>query len=141
MALNLREVATELAWKMIGIPYVWGGDDPMKGFDCSGMCIEILKSVGILPRKGDWTASGLYNKFIDKEIEEYQVEPGCLVFWEHQERIIHVEFAVADGLSIGASGGGRYTLTWKNAVTQNAYIKMRPWNTRSGEKHFVDPFI
>jgi len=28
--------------------YLWGGDDPLAGFDCSGFVIEILKSVGIL---------------------------------------------------------------------------------------------
>ena len=136
-----REMAVRLAWKMIGIPYVWGGDDPIKGFDCSGMCIEILKSVGILPRKGDWTASGLYNRFQENEIEQHQIGPGCLIFWRPDVHITHVEFALTDELSVGASGGGRYTLTWKNAVTQNAYIKIRPWDTRGGEKLFVDPFL
>ena len=48
----------------------------LRGFDCSGYCIEILKSVGLLPRKGDWTAAGLFEKF-GKVVEP---STGCLVF-------------------------------------------------------------
>ena len=54
----LRLVAIDLAWRMYGTPYVWAGDDTMAGFDCSGMQVEILQSVGILPA-GDWTAATL----------------------------------------------------------------------------------
>jgi len=134
-----REMAIKIAWNMWGIPYLWGGDDAVGGFDCSGMCIEILKSVGVLPRKGDWTANGLRNLFISKEVGF--VWPGCLVFFGNEDLITHVEFAVSEDLCIGASGGGRRTLTWRDAVKQNAYIKVRPWATRGGVKSFADPFI
>ena len=88
----------------LGVPYLWGGDDP-SGFDCSGFCIEILKSVGILPRKGDWTASGLYERFKDLSMQEPR--EGCLVFWANQAgAVIHIEYCINDELSIGASGGG-----------------------------------
>ena len=133
-----RLLAIKLAWKMWGLPYLWGGDDPMEGFDCSGMVVEILKSVGVLPRKGDWTAFGLYSLFVNKEVDS--VSPGCLVFWSNNSYIVHVEFALTDELCIGASSGGRRTLTWRDAVRQNAYIKIRPWNTRNGDRAFVDPF-
>jgi len=62
----------------VGNWYKWGGDDP-SGFDCSGLVIEVLKSVGVLPRVGDWTADDLYRRF-----EEHKVktpEAGCLAFW------------------------------------------------------------
>ena len=55
----MKNIVSSLAFKFIGLPYIWGGDDTIKGFDCSGFVIELFKSVGILPRKGDWTAETL----------------------------------------------------------------------------------
>ena len=72
-----RELAIKVAWRMWGGPYLWGGDDPMEGFDCSGLCVEILKSVGILPRNGDWNAHGLYRLFEDNVVDS--PVKGCLV--------------------------------------------------------------
>jgi cell wall-associated NlpC family hydrolase len=136
-----REVALKVAWGFLGTPYLWGGDDPMAGFDCSGYCIEILKSTGILPRRGDWTAQMLWERFETKEVTKPYT--GCLVFWNNQakDRIIHVEFAINDTLCIGASGGGSKTVTVKEAIDQNAYIKVRPWKTRRYVKGFIDPFL
>ena len=64
---KMRKIASSLAFKFIGKPYVWAGDDAIAGFDCSGFIIEILKSVGILPRSGDWAACHLYEVFKQKE--------------------------------------------------------------------------
>jgi len=39
------------ARKYLGIPYVWGGTDPSKGFDCSGLVQYVYHDLGIdLPR-------------------------------------------------------------------------------------------
>lgn len=138
MQAKRREVATKLAWSFIGKPYLWGGDDPIAGFDCSGLCVEILKSVGILPRDGDWTAQMLWNKFEDRK--QSIPHEGCLVFWHNGDRVIHVEYAINGELCIGASGGGSKTLSEQDAIDQNAYIKIRPWKSRSNIKGFLDPF-
>lgn len=135
----MKDIAREVAFKYLGKPYIWGGDDPILGFDCSGFCIEILKSVGILPRKGDWTAQGLWNRFSAKQVDNpYE---GCLVFWTGStDKIIHVEYAINETLCIGASGGGSKTKDKEDAAGQNAYIKIRPWDTRKNVKGFIDPF-
>lgn len=136
--MNKKEIAQKVAFANYGKPYIWGGDDTVDGFDCSGFCIEILKSVGILPRSGDWTAQMLWDKFIDREVEKpYN---GCLVFWHNGTKIVHVEYAITDDLCIGASGGGSRTSSEEDAADQNAYIKIRPWESRSNVKGFVDPF-
>ena len=44
-----RELALKIAESLLWTPYKWGGDDP-SGLDCSGMMVEVLKSVGALPR-------------------------------------------------------------------------------------------
>lgn len=136
---DLRLVAITLAWKMWGQPYVWGGDDPMRGFDCSGMAVEILQSVGIIPINEDYTAQLLWNKFIDREV--YDPQPGCLVFWENsQGHVIHVEMYIGNGLSMGASGGGSRIKTQEDAVRHNAFIKVRPVLGRGLIRGYLDPF-
>lgn len=138
----IRELALKIAFAFIGKPYIWGGNDPVAGFDCSGFAVEILKSVGILPRKGDWTAQDLANKW--PKIEK--PTPGSLIFWDWNGdgKIDHVEiiFDINDNgnfLTIGSSDGGSKTLTEKDAILQDAYIKIRP--AREGQACIVDPFI
>ena len=132
-----REIALKVAWSFLGKPYFWSGDDPMAGFDCSGFVIECLKSAGRLPRTGDWTANGLYGKFKPVEIP-YE---SCLVFWENNSRIVHVELCIDDIYAIGFSSGGSDTLTVQDAINSNAYCKVRPFNSRAGLYGFVDPFM
>jgi len=124
--IHKLKMAEKVAWSLYGLPYRWGGDDTIEGFDCSGMCIEILKSVGILPRSGDWTAQALFNKFIDNVRLEPQL--GCLAFWHgnNAERIIHIEFCIDTQHTIGASGGGSATTSADAAADKNAYVKVRP---------------
>ena len=41
----------EEAKKYLGVPYVWGGEDPQKGLDCSGLVQLVFKNLGHdLPR-------------------------------------------------------------------------------------------
>ena len=139
--MSNRQTATQVAWSFIGTPYIWGGDDPITGFDCSGFVIEILKSVGILPRKGDWTAQGLWEKFSDKRVTNPHA--GCLVFWKKQnsDKIVHIEYCLDDELAIGASGGRSTTRTPEDARDQNAYIMVRPMRTRRNIAGYIDPFV
>ena len=135
-----RALAIDIAMRFIGTPYLWGGDDPVKGFDCSGFVIEVLKSLGKLPRSGDWTAEMLYPMFPNVA----RPRGGCLVFWHagsDRSRIIHVEMCISNELSIGASGGGSKTKTVEDAINQNAYIKVRPFNSRSNIRGITDPFF
>jgi len=134
------EFATWYASQFIGVPYKWGGNDPMAGFDCSGYCIEILKGVGVLSRHGDWTAQGLWDKFKEKKVTA-PIE-GCLVFWYNRShtKIIHVEYCIDRKRSIGASGGGSRTVTVQDAIEQDAYIKVRPFTSRPNIAGFLYPF-
>jgi hypothetical protein len=141
--MTTLETALKIAWELHGLPYRWGGDDPLGGFDCSGFVIEILKSVGRLPRQGDWTADGLYLRFNNFDCLQ---KTGALAFWKNDVgirpilgKMVHVEFCIDENLTIGASGGGRRVKSANDAIAQNAYIKVRPINY-NGLAGFVDPF-
>lgn len=125
----------------IGSPYFWGGDDPMEGFDCSGIVCEILQSVGILKHGSDYTADALYNLFKTKPVDK--PEQGCLVFWG-KPRKTHVEMIVFKNNELcqvlGASGGGSKTISLGVAKKQNAFIKIRPLDQKLGYTAIVDPF-
>ena len=138
---NLREAAWYLWDDQRDKPYKWGGDDGIAGFDCSGLVIEGLKSVGILPKMGDWTAEGLSIQFKNRVTKK--AKPGCLLFYEHRHKISHVVIVwdvIADRvLVLGASGGGKHVKTVADAIKYNAYVKVRP--VLPGWVKMVDPFI
>ena len=132
-------------WHFVGLPYRWGGDDPMAGFDCSGLAVEGLQSVGIIPRVSDFGAGALHGKFPATTTPL----PGCLAYWhDGTGKIIHVEIVIdthLDGLvlTIGASGGGSETVDLASAIKANAYIKVRPVNGPGSRANFAgynDPF-
>lgn len=135
----MREMASKIAFHFLGTPYIWGGDDPMRGFDCSGFVQEVLRSVGALAGSVDLTAQDLYYHFRPWEVA-FPVE-GCLVFFgADKKNIRHVEYCLSPNLSIGASGGGSKTLSIQDAINQNAYIKIRPLIFREEKIAYVDPF-
>jgi hypothetical protein len=53
---------------------------------------------------------------------------------------VHVEIAVNKHLAIGASGGGSKTLTEADAIRHNAFIKMRPIDSRPGPRLYANPY-
>ena len=146
LELSPREIGLKLAWHWVGLWYTWGGDDPILGFDCSGFIIEILKSVGLIPRRMDLSADGIYRHFRDLGVATSKPGPCRLAFWKDQgaAKIRHVEFCISDRYTIGASGGGKKVNTKEDAIKYNAFIKVRPINTHVGQGNslmFVDPFL
>ena len=139
MAITKRELAVKYLWHWLGTPYSYGGDD-FSSMDCSGIVIEILQSVGILPHQYDNTAHGLYLKYKDNLVEGDKVRPGCLVFWFRNGKARHVMMLYTYGYVIGACGGGSDTKTIKDAIRDNAFIKMRPIGYDGDSYKICDPF-
>lgn len=134
-----RSIVLQVAMNYLGAFYSWGGDDP-SGFDCSGLVVECLKSVGVLPRRGDWTAQNVYDKWLDNKVTIPKA--GDLVFWVNHtgNKIIHIEIILNSELSIGASGGGSRTRVRLDAIRDNAFIKIRPFKSRPYLKGFLNPY-
>lgn len=134
----LRRRAVSYLQSWLGTPYLWAGDD-FSGFDCSGLVLEVLKSVGLVKHGIDVTANYLYLTF--KKHEKNKGGMGCLVFWFRGDTAIHVEMMV-DGLHVvGASGGGSKTKTIADAIKHNAFVKMRPIDYRGKDYRICDPFM
>lgn len=122
------EILKEYALRFVGIPYRWSGDDALAGYDCSGLCQELLAMMGVDP-PGDQSADGLYRHFLKHgTLDVYDL--GSLAFYGTPEKITHVTLLLDAKHMIEAGGGGSKTLTLQDAINQNAYVRVRPLRTQ-----------
>jgi cell wall-associated NlpC family hydrolase len=130
---------TEYAKSFIGVPYNWGGETPMGGFDCSGLVQEILSSVGADP-PGDQTAQKLFDYFMHIAGSQCEFVPGALAFFgKHDDAITHVGFMVDEHRMIEAGGGGKDTTNEAKAIYYKAFVRIRPVLSRSDLQEVIMP--
>jgi len=119
------EVMRSVAMSLLGKPYIWGGDDPLAGFDCNGVVQEILKAGGAAPPVRQ-TAQGLYNYF-SPFARRGVTELGSLAFFgRSNDNITHVAWMLDGRHMVEAGGGDGQTLTLGDAIKQNAFVRIRP---------------
>jgi cell wall-associated NlpC family hydrolase len=130
----MRQYIVNLAMKLQGVPYIWGGSTPA-GFDCSGFVIWILQVFGVLP-SGDWNAQGLSRSFV----RTVAFDPGDLAFYVmDDDHISHVMMCVGSGdMVIGASGGDHTTTSIEEAQKKNAMVKIKPRTYRQDYRFTVN---
>jgi len=87
--------AVRIALQYLGVPYVWGGADPLGGFDCSGLTMYVYAQLGI--QLTHYTGSQFYE---GARVPPWALQPGDLVFFEPSARGPQHE-----GMYIG---GGRF---------------------------------
>lgn len=79
-----RDSIIVYAKQYLGIPYLYAGNDPKKGFDCSGFVNYIFKNYGItLPR----SSSGFKNLGTKLAPEDFKVG-DVLVFYGYRNKTI-----------------------------------------------------
>ncbi|GAA1436037.1 hypothetical protein GCM10009641_33760 [Mycobacterium cookii] len=93
------------ALELVGLPYVWGGTDPERGVDCSGLVQSVYGSFGIeLPRlSADQARAGTPVASLD------QARPGDLIAWDNSGRNVgadHIAIYLGDGRMIEAPKPG-----------------------------------
>lgn len=91
------------ATNLIGTPYVWGGNTPEQGLDCSGLLYYIQKKAG--SEVEDMTASGYST--IGKKIDIGQKKPGDFLFFGRP--VTHCAIYVGNGYMIESRGGRKNT--------------------------------
>lgn len=94
--------ALEVARKMLGTPYRYGGTDP-KGFDCSGLVRYAFNRSGIeLPR----TSREIFR--VSQRIDPKKIEPGDLVFFAlSANKISHVGIYAGQSRFIHSPSSGK----------------------------------
>lgn len=121
---------SEYALKFVGRPYIWGGDGSGKcagGFDCSGLVLECLWALGILPQI-DMTAQGIYDILYNQLIwsmpgKGKEKADDLLFFGKDDKHITHVAIAIGNGLMVEAGGGGSKC---KTPATSTGMVRVRP---------------
>lgn len=86
------------AKELIGVKYVWGGNTPAQGLDCSGLLYYIQKKAG--SEVGDMTASG-YSK-LGMEIANGCQKAGDFLFFGRP--VTHCAIYVGNGYMIESRG-------------------------------------
>ncbi|MEJ8282163.1 C40 family peptidase [Pseudonocardia spirodelae] len=96
-------VAVSVALRQVGVPYAWGGGDPARGFDCSGLVRHAWAGAGVaLPR----TAHDQY-RFGARIPAGAAPEPGDLVFYGTVDKVHHVGLYVGQDRMVHAPAYGQ----------------------------------
>jgi cell wall-associated NlpC family hydrolase len=98
---DLRSSIALLALSMIGVPYRYGGADPLEGFDCSGLVHYAYTRHGqAVPR----TSRAQYDAA--QKISLEQAAAGDLLFFQDQANLSHVGIYLGDGRFVHAPSSG-----------------------------------
>ncbi|MDX6020065.1 C40 family peptidase [Scandinavium sp. V105_16] len=102
---SLKQVI-QLLNQQIGKPYVWGGETPEQGFDCSGLVFYAFNPV--LSRNLPRTANGMFQDRSLHHVRQEKLRRGDLVFFNINQRpgADHVGVYLGDGQFIEAPRTG-----------------------------------
>lgn len=123
--------AVKYAHSFIGIRYRWGGNNPISGFDCSGLCCEILKAFGILQYSQDLSAQDLA-AFCLKAYGAGEIKEGSILFFGKEKQVTHVGIAIDGKFMIESGGGDSTVVNQEMADIKNAFVRIRPISMMKG---------
>ena len=121
---QIRQNIINAAMGCIGTRYVWGGESPVSGMDCSGLTRYVIRQVlGIeLPHSAAAQAA------LGTRISREELEPGDLVFYSFEgSRIDHAAMYLGDGKVIHTSAT-RHQVVISNldmgSTSPDAYVRV-----------------
>lgn len=121
------ETMLNYAMRFIGVPYIYGGNNPLTGMDCSGFVCECLKSIGVIDSHRDFSSRDLFKLLKENYKTTSKVESGCVVFFGKSASMVsHVAIALNDKLMIESGGGDSATISKERAANSNAFVRIRP---------------
>ncbi len=107
------------------VPYKWGGNNPLEGFDCSGLVCWGLKRIGILGLHDDITAQSLMKRFWDYRVPD-PVRGALLFFGPALNDVRHTAIAISEKMMIEAGAGTSKVLTREDAIRESAMVRRQP---------------
>lgn len=116
----------------LNTPYVYGGSN-FSGWDCSGLMIYFLQSLGMFPHGKDVNSRGLHDFLMKTKnvIVGARPEFGVFAFYgKSVETINHVHMLLNNTQTIGAEGGDDTVVTVEDAVRKSAFVKVKPFGYR-----------
>ncbi len=122
-------IAVDWALAQVGTPYVWGGESPGVGFDCSGLVQAAYKVAGVaLPR----VAQAQYDATTHLAPGD-PLQSGDLVFFGGSTTdVTHV------GIYVGVQGGQAVMV---DAPHTGAEVRVEPFPSRVGASWGTDTFL
>ena len=116
-----------IAMQFLGTPYIYGGNNPLTGLDCSGFIQIPLKTVKIIKDDKDRSAQMIYNYIIKSKKYENKLAADSILFYGNsKDKITHVALALNENLMIEAGNGSRHCKTRKEAARRDARVRIIP---------------
>ncbi len=121
MSLSQQDKVEQIAFTQLGVPYVFGGNEPGVGLDCSSFVQFVFSKVGItLPR----TAQAQYDSTV--HISQSQARKGDLIFFANtystSDYITHIGVYLGDGKYIQEGGANVHVTDVNEAYTQEHLV-------------------
>ena len=111
--MERRQQVVDYALSFVGGRYVWGGNDPHTGADCSGFVRYVLQNaagVSLYRRSAEQATQG-------RTVSAAEMQPGDLLFYGSGRSVNHVAMYIGNGQIVHAS-------------TEKTGIKVSQWNYR-----------
>lgn len=116
----------EYAKQFLGSRYVYGGETPAKGFDCSGLTKYVYQRFGVT-----LTHSATAQSKVGTKVEKENLQPGDLVFfsdYKTYQGIGHCGIYIGNNLFIHASTESTGVIT--SSLLKGSYVKRYVTATR-----------
>lgn len=119
---SLPDMVVSAGLDAIGTPYVWGGDDPEDGFDCSGLTQFVFREIAGM----DLPRTAREQRHEGTGINKKELKPGDLVFFATMRRrgVSHV------GIYIGQN-------QFVHAPTRGSKVRVDNLSDKYWARHYV----
>lgn len=125
--MNQISEVINYASRFLGTPYIYGGNTPHRGLDCSGLIMEVLKAFCVVHSRDDMTAQQIYQRLLrDNKNTAPQIEVGQILFFGRStSEITHTGIAISTKRMIEAGGGGANVVSAEMADKFGAFVRIR----------------
>lgn len=116
-----HDSVVQLAKAQLGKRYVSGGDQPSRGFDCSGLIRYVYSAFNLRPPRTS-ALQALFGQEVPRDTAK--LRPGDLLTFGYGERVSHIGIYVGNGRYIHASSGTGRVI---ESLLSRTGARVKPW--------------